>query len=110
MDTRAQAAAYFPPEAYAALEGELLAYGEAVLGCRAISPVWLSFYVDGCSQELHCDSFHGPFAFVLSLTHWEGREFTGARRSGPCALRRDTRPPAVRLCPAAPAPAPARRP
>jgi hypothetical protein len=47
-------------------------------GCRAISPVWMSYYVDGCSQDLHCDSFHGPFAYVLSLTPWEGRVFTGA--------------------------------
>eukprot|EP00882_Tetradesmus_deserticola_P023705 GHRQ01025811.1.p2 GENE.GHRQ01025811.1~~GHRQ01025811.1.p2 ORF type:complete len:201 (+),score=65.51 GHRQ01025811.1:356-958(+) len=46
-------------------------------GCRAISPVWMSYYIDGCGQDLHCDSFHGPFAYVLSLTPWEGRVFTG---------------------------------
>lgn len=28
-------------------------------------------------QELHADNPHGPWAFVLSLTHWEGRPFTG---------------------------------
>jgi hypothetical protein len=28
----------------------LLAYGESKLGCRAISPIWMSYYVDGCSQ------------------------------------------------------------
>lgn len=37
----------------------------------------MSYYVDGCSQELHCDSYHGPYAFVLSLTHWHARPFTG---------------------------------
>lgn len=28
-------------------------------------------------QELHADSPHGPWAFVLSLTDWENRGFTG---------------------------------
>ncbi|GBF89879.1 oxoglutarate iron-dependent dioxygenase [Raphidocelis subcapitata] len=74
---RTQAAAYFPKALYKRLESDLIAYGERVLGCRAITPVWMSYYVDGCAQELHCDSFHGPFAFVLSLTHWEERAFTG---------------------------------
>lgn len=32
---------------------------------------------DGCYQELHCDNVHGPWAFVLSLTDWESRTFTG---------------------------------
>ena len=36
-----------------------------------------SCYVDGCRQNLHTDSPHGPFAFVLSLTDWEGRRFSG---------------------------------
>ena len=72
-----KAKAYFPEREYAALQDALLAYGEATLGCRAISPIWLSYYVDGCVQELHADSFHGPFAFVLSLTRWEARRFEG---------------------------------
>lgn len=74
---RTQAAAYFPKTLYRRLESDLLSYGERVLGCRAISPVWMSYYIDGCLQEMHCDSFHGPFAFVLSLTNWEDRPFTG---------------------------------
>lgn len=28
-------------------------------------------------QELHADNPHGPWAFVLSLTQWEGRPFSG---------------------------------
>jgi hypothetical protein len=72
-----QAQVYFPADLYAALEDALLAYGESRLGCRAITPIWMSYYVDGCVQELHCDNPHGPFAFVLSLTHWEGRPFSG---------------------------------
>ena len=31
----------------------------------------------GLLQELHADSPHGPWAFVLSLTDWEHRGFTG---------------------------------
>ena len=26
---------------------------------------------------MHTDNPHGPFAFVLSLTEWEGRSFSG---------------------------------
>ncbi|MEW5302461.1 MAG: hypothetical protein WDW36_005243 [Sanguina aurantia] len=74
---RTQAKVYFPPKLYTALEDALLSYGESRLGCRSISPIWMSYYVDGCSQELHCDNPHGPFAFVLSLTEWETRQFTG---------------------------------
>lgn len=74
---RTPADAFFPPELYDRLEDALIEYGEKVLGCRGISPVWLSYYVDGCKQELHTDSPHGPWAFVLSLTHWESRTFTG---------------------------------
>ncbi|GLC35784.1 hypothetical protein PLESTB_000493900 [Pleodorina starrii] len=75
---RTQAQVYFPEELYNRLEDALLSYGESQLGCRAISPIWMSYYVDGCVQELHCDNPHGPFAFVLSLTKdWEQREFSG---------------------------------
>lgn len=28
-------------------------------------------------QELHADVSHGPWAFVLSLTPWEERKFSG---------------------------------
>lgn len=30
-----------------------------------------------CFQELHADNPHGPWAFVLSLTNWEQRRFSG---------------------------------
>ena len=33
--------------------------------------------MNGCRQNLHADAPHGPFAFVLSLTKWEGRRFSG---------------------------------
>lgn len=63
-----QAQAYFSEEQHAALADALLAYGESQLGCRAITPIWISYYTDGMLQEMHCDNPHGPFAFVLSLT------------------------------------------
>ncbi|KAF8071143.1 GPA3 [Scenedesmus sp. PABB004] len=74
---RTQASVLFPEPLHEALVDALLQYGERELGCRAISPVWVSYYVDGGHQALHCDSYHGPFAYVLSLTPWEGRAFTG---------------------------------
>jgi len=52
---RTQAASYFDEDAFAALTDALTAFGQRELGCRAISPPWLSFYVDGCEQRLHAD-------------------------------------------------------
>jgi hypothetical protein len=37
----------------------------------------LSFYTDGCEQALHADVPQGPLAYVLSLTRWDERQFTG---------------------------------
>ncbi|GAX82162.1 hypothetical protein CEUSTIGMA_g9590.t1 [Chlamydomonas eustigma] len=74
---RTQAQVYFSSALYDRLEDALISYGESVLGCRGITPIWMSYYVDGCVQELHCDNPHGPFAFVLSLTDWDARKFRG---------------------------------
>jgi hypothetical protein len=76
---------YFPSRLYRALHAALVGFGRRELGCHAISPPWLSLYVDGCGQELHGDLPHGPFAFVLSLTRWTSRRFTG----GETVLLRD---------------------
>ena len=65
---RTPAEAFFPPHLYDDLVDQLTAFGESVLGCRGLSPIWLSYYIDGCKQELHTDAPHGPWAFVLSLT------------------------------------------
>jgi hypothetical protein len=74
---RTPAWTYFPRALYAAFHNRLVAWGRETLGCHDISPPWLSCYVDGCSQQLHGDLPHGPFAFVLSLTR--GRAFTGGQ-------------------------------
>jgi hypothetical protein len=65
------------PQGYAALTSALCQFGQEQLGCRAISPPWLSVYIDGCEQRFHTDAWHGPWAFVLSLTDWDTKEFTG---------------------------------
>jgi hypothetical protein len=72
---RTPAWTYFPRALYAAFHRRLVTWGRETLGCHDISPPWLSCYVDGCSQQLHGDLPHGPFAFVLSLTR--ARAFTG---------------------------------
>lgn len=74
---RTPAWTYFPRGLYARFHRRLVAWGREVLGCHDISPPWLSCYVAGCRQELHGDLPHGPWAFVLSLTRWRGRRFTG---------------------------------
>lgn len=65
---RTPAEDYFGPEGFAELLEALTKFGQEKLGCTAISPPWLSVYVDGCEQRYHTDSWHGPWAFVLSLT------------------------------------------
>lgn len=74
---RTPADAFFSPSLYDSLEDALISFGEQRLGCRGISPIWLSYYIDGCRQELHTDAPHGPWAFVYSLTRWEERKFDG---------------------------------
>jgi len=65
---RTQAENFFPQDLQAQLEDAVIAFGEKTLGCRGISPIWISYYVDGHFQNFHTDSPHGPFAFVLSLS------------------------------------------
>lgn len=68
---------YFPEKLYMKLHHELVYWGRKNLGCWDISPPWLSYYIDGCKQELHSDVPHGPWAFVFSLTNWSSRNFSG---------------------------------
>ena len=74
---RTPAADYFPARDFAALERRLRAFARDELGCSGLTPVWLSCYVEGMRQELHADVPHGPWAFVLSLTNWDERAWTG---------------------------------
>ena len=52
LPCRTPADHFFPDGSYSALIDALQEYGEQQLGCRGISPVWLSYYVDGCRQVL----------------------------------------------------------
>jgi hypothetical protein len=68
---------FFVAARYARLLTALRRWGNEHLGCAQISEPWLSYYIDGCGQELHTDVVQGPFAFVYSLTRWEHRTFHG---------------------------------
>jgi hypothetical protein len=68
---------YFPEELTRGLLDRLRQWGLETLGCGSITAPWLSYYVDGCVQELHADVPHGPWAYVFSLTRWEERGFSG---------------------------------
>lgn len=59
---------FFPDDMYRDFHSALVQWGRENLGCHDVSPSWLSYYVDGCRQELHSDVPHGPWAFVFSLT------------------------------------------
>lgn len=68
---------FFQPDLYRRFTTTLRQWGAAHLGCDRISEPWLSYYIDGCRQELHSDVPNGPWAYVFSLTKWEERRFTG---------------------------------
>jgi hypothetical protein len=67
---------YFPKKTYQDFHSYLVQWGRENLGCHDISPPWLSYYTEGCRQELHADVPHGPWAFVYSLSPKRIR-FTG---------------------------------
>lgn len=68
---------YFPRALYRSFVNRMQSWGRDTLGCDAIGVPWLSYYVDGCGQELHADVPHGPWAYVFSITDWEQRRFSG---------------------------------
>jgi hypothetical protein len=68
---------YFPEPLASDFLSRLRAWGRDALGCGSITPPWLSYYVEGCVQELHADVPHGPWAYVFSLTRWDERSFSG---------------------------------
>lgn len=68
---------YFPKSVYESFHKYLVQWGRENLGCHDISAPWLSYYINGCSQSLHSDVPHGPWAYVFSLTPWRGRKWTG---------------------------------
>lgn len=59
---------FFPKKIYQDFLNHLGEWAQETLGCSAITPPWLSYYIEGCSQQLHSDVPHGPWAFVYSLS------------------------------------------
>jgi hypothetical protein len=55
----------------------LRTWGLAHLGTDRITLPWLSYYIEGCRQELHSDVQQGMWSYVYSLSPWEERRFTG---------------------------------
>lgn len=74
---RTPAEHYFPKELYEPFLLQLIEFGRRHYGCHNVSSPWLSYYIDGCRQDLHADIPHGPLAFVFSLTPWKKRKFRG---------------------------------
>lgn len=74
---RTHARRFFQPDLYRRFTATIRQWGGVHLGCDRISEPWLSYYIDGCRQELHTDVPQGPWAFVFSLTRWEERRFVG---------------------------------
>jgi hypothetical protein len=74
---RTHARRFFRPDLYRRFTAAVREWGGTHLGCDRITEPWLSYYLDGCRQELHTDVPQGPWAFVFSLTRWEERRFTG---------------------------------
>ena len=66
-----------PPSLLAEFTEALRAWGRTNLGADRVTMPWLSFYVEGCRQELHSDVIQGMWSYVYSLTPWEDRRFTG---------------------------------
>ena len=74
---RSEAENIFSQKLFQNFSQSLIEFGQKYLGCDGITPPWISYYVDGCKQELHADVPHGPWAYVYSLTPWSKREFSG---------------------------------
>ncbi len=74
---RTEAENIFSKKVFQNFSQNLMEFGQKYLGFDGITPPWISYYVDGCKQDLHADVPHGPWAYVYSLTPWSKREFTG---------------------------------
>mmetsp|Transcript_5220 Transcript_5220/g.5752 ORF Transcript_5220/g.5752 Transcript_5220/m.5752 type:complete len:442 (+) Transcript_5220:114-1439(+) len=73
---RMQTSTFFTENEYANLIDSLTALGRTI-GLTAITPPWISLYLEHDRQNFHTDSKQGQMAFVLSLCHegdFEGGE------------------------------------
>lgn len=65
---RTPADQFFSQKVWSKFLSDLGLWSARTLGCQAITPPWLSCYIEGCEQKLHSDLPHGPWAFVFSLS------------------------------------------
>jgi 2OG-Fe(II) oxygenase superfamily len=74
---RALPQAIFPEELFLAFVARLTNWGQEQLGCRTVFAPMLNCHLHDCWHGWHADGERGPWAYVLSLTDWKGREFSG---------------------------------
>jgi hypothetical protein len=74
---RTPALGVIAPSLLAQFTEALRAWGRVNLGTGRVTIPWLSYYIEGCRQELHSDVVQGLWSYVYSLSPWEGRRFTG---------------------------------
>jgi hypothetical protein len=74
---RTPALSIIPPSLLAQFTTALRAWGRQHLGSERVTVPWLSYYIEGCRQELHSDVIQGMWSYVYSLTPWADRQFTG---------------------------------
>lgn len=67
----------FPEELVRAFVARVTDWGQQRLGCRTVFVPMLNCHLHDCWHGWHADGERGPWAYVLSLTDWKGREFTG---------------------------------
>lgn len=74
---RTPAVNVIPPSLLARFMSRLRQWGGDHLACGRADLPWLSYYMDGCRQELHSDVIQGTWSYVYSLTRWGERVFSG---------------------------------
>eukprot|EP00559_Dactyliosolen_fragilissimus_P009149 CAMPEP_0184873158 /NCGR_PEP_ID=MMETSP0580-20130426/41684_1 /TAXON_ID=1118495 /ORGANISM="Dactyliosolen fragilissimus" /LENGTH=210 /DNA_ID=CAMNT_0027376027 /DNA_START=458 /DNA_END=1090 /DNA_ORIENTATION=+ len=90
---RAQCTELMGQEHYSQLVDELTTLA-AQVGLTAITPPWISLYLNGDEQNFHTDAPHGPLAFVFSLCrhddiHHTSSSSTTSTTSGQLLLPKD---------------------
>ena len=73
---RTPAEYFFPADLFQSWVEAMSLWGQQNLGCPGLSQPWLSYYVDGCYQNIHADIPQGPWAYVYALNA-EPKPFQG---------------------------------
>jgi hypothetical protein len=68
---------FLPRPLFDGFRTSLKTWAFETLGMTTVNGMWLSYYIDGCHQGIHSDPSNGTWAFVYSLTRWQGRGFEG---------------------------------